>query len=333
MKTYDPDTARRRLIFSAEVVTALMNRPFNLFLEWKLEQIGRAIAVDRLAYLRSDDLKKTNLGNLYLASGYGHRLPFVGSRNIKISPDQFAKLRAGGWIWTPTADIGWDALFSFRSNGHLGVIAIDDTSSERVFTEADQEFLINAASWFGICYDAKYEIEAEKNRAKTDPLTKLPNQRACSHRLQKTVEGIELKEIPHACITVIDIDNFKAVNDLHGHAFGDTVLKKLSEIFKNNPETFAGRYGGEEFIVISYANLEQSVGIIQDFLDQFKSSNLICSTAAKPYSGSFSAGTFEIKPERLRHEDTKKDADLCFQEADKLMYRAKNEGKSQICSA
>ncbi len=333
MKTYDPDTARRRLIFSAEVVTALMNRPFNLFLEWMLEQIGRSIAVDRLAYLRSDDLKKTTLGNLYLASGYGYRLPFVGSRNVQISPDQFAKLRAGGWIWTPTANIGWDALFSFRSNGHLGVIAIDDTSSERIFTEADQEFLINAASWFGTCYDAKHEIETDKNRAKTDPLTKLSNQRSCSHHLQKTIEGIESGKIPAACITVIDIDNFKAVNDLHGHAFGDTVLKTLAEILQTHPEAFAGRYGGEEFIVITYSGLESSVTIIQDFLDQFKSNALISSTAAKPYSGSFSAGTFEIRTDRLQHNDIKKDADFFFQEADRLMYKAKHLGKSQVCFA
>jgi len=333
MKTYDPDTARRRLIFSAQVVNSLMNRPFNLFLEWMLEQIGRSIAVDRLAYLRSDNLKKPNLGNLYLATGYGYHLPLIGSRNVQISPDQFAQLRAGGWLWTPTAEIGWDALFSFRSNGHLGVIAIDDTSSERVFTEADQEFLITAANWFGACYDAKQEIETNKSRAKTDPLTQLPNQRSCSHRLQQTVEGVYHKEIPIACVTMLDIDSFKAANDLYGHAFGDTVLRALAEILQTHPEAFAGRYGGEEFIVISYGNLKESLEIIQDFLNRFKNTELISSSSVKPYRGSFSAGTYEIRENRLSHGDTKQDSDACFQEADKLMYQAKHQGKSQICFA
>ena len=67
-RVFDVDTARRRLDFSTESVQSLMNKPFNLFLEWMLEQIGRAVAVDRIAYLRSGKNKQ----DLYLAAGYGN---------------------------------------------------------------------------------------------------------------------------------------------------------------------------------------------------------------------------------------------------------------------
>lgn len=331
IRPYDTDTARRRLEFSARVLEVILHQPFNLCLEWLLEQIAGPIAVDRIAYLRSGN--NEDIHDLYLAQGYGYHLPIVSSRQVQITPEQRSKLQAGGWIWTPTDDIGWDAFFSFRSNGTLGVIAIDDTTRSRVFTEADQEFLVQAAKWFGKCYDARMEIDHDRRRATIDGLTKLPNQRTTIDRLKDTVDGIMIGQIRQAVLTIIDIDNFKMTNDTFGHPFGDKVLKALAEIIGSSPETFAGRYGGEEFVIISYAPLEETVKLVQEHLETFSRTKFVTPEVKKTYTGSFSAGSYLITSDRLTSRDGKVNADACYQKADDLLYKAKREGKARVCAA
>lgn len=328
MRTYDPDTARRRLDFSILVLDVILYKPFNLCLEWMLEQIGRPVNVDRIAYLRSGK----DMRDLFLAAGYGNHLPIVSSRQVQITLEQLSKLRAGGWIWTPTKSIGWDAFFSFRNNGQLGIIAIDDTSSERIFTEADQEFLAHAARWFGKCYEFRLEIDHERRRATMDSLTKLPNQRTIIERLQETTDAILSGKIKHATITLLDIDNFKAVNDNFGHPFGDDVLINLAEILGSYSNAFAGRYGGEEFMIISYDNPDASIQLINEFLEQFRNKELLPPGKNKPYKGTFSAGSYTATKERLPGNDAKQNANYCYQQADNLMYRAKSEGKARVCA-
>ncbi len=329
IRPFDTDTARRRLDFSAHVLEVILHQPFNLCLEWLLEQIAGPIAIDRIAYLRSGK----DMHDLYLAQGYGYHLPIVSSRQVQITPEQLSKLQAGGWIWTPTADIGWDAFFSFRSNGSLGVIAIDDTSQSRIFSEADQEFLVQAAKWFGKCYDSRMEIDHDRRRATIDGLTKLPNQRTTIDRLKDTVDGIMTGQIRQAALTIIDIDNFKMTNDTFGHPFGDKVLKALAEIIGSSPETFAGRYGGEEFVIISYCALEDAVKLVQEHLETFSRTKFVAPEVKKSYTGSFSAGTYLITRERLKSRDSKESADLCYQRADELLYKAKREGKARVCAS
>ena len=115
--------------------------------------------------------------------------------------------------------------------------------------------------------DLQRQLEA-KNRlleelALTDALTGLPNRRA--------IEGWAEHQLAAAArhgfafwVVLIDLDHFKKVNDKHGHEAGDTVLKKFSEILKENTRTadISGRIGGEEFLhVVTHAD-EASVGLV-----------------------------------------------------------------------
>ncbi|QER42407.1 diguanylate cyclase [Thermodesulfobacterium sp. TA1] len=85
----------------------------------------------------------------------------------------------------------------------------------------------------------------------TDPLTKLFNRRFVSTVLESLKQKAEETKQPFSVI-MIDIDNFKRVNDIYGHDVGDEVLKALAETFKNNlrEQDVVGRWGGEEFIVV-----------------------------------------------------------------------------------
>ena len=83
----------------------------------------------------------------------------------------------------------------------------------------------------------------------TDELTKSPNRRAVLARLGELLKGPE----PGPCaILIMDIDFFKRINDQHGHAAGDEVLKLVAEAVRNavRPPAFFGRLGGEEFLII-----------------------------------------------------------------------------------
>ena len=87
--------------------------------------------------------------------------------------------------------------------------------------------------------------------ARTDPLTQLPNRRAFDDEISRRVAQWHRKGIPCGLI-MVDIDHFKAVNDLHGHPLGDLVLKAIAEVLADTVRKtdIVTRFGGEEFAVV-----------------------------------------------------------------------------------
>jgi diguanylate cyclase (GGDEF)-like protein len=99
------------------------------------------------------------------------------------------------------------------------------------------------------------EVEA-KNRfleqlALTDELTELPNRRAIEQWATRQLSGAVRHEFPF-WVVMADLDQFKSVNDTHGHDAGDAVLKKFAEILKANTRQcdICGRIGGDEFLLV-----------------------------------------------------------------------------------
>nr|MDJ0522872.1 diguanylate cyclase [Planctomycetota bacterium] len=95
---------------------------------------------------------------------------------------------------------------------------------------------------------ARAELE---RMALTDPLTQLANRRCLDLRLETLQRGAgRTGEI--VCAALVDVDDFKAVNDGYGHAAGDAVLKDLGLLIQSTvrPGDLAGRIGGDEFIVL-----------------------------------------------------------------------------------
>ncbi|MGB9185619.1 MAG: GGDEF domain-containing protein [Solirubrobacteraceae bacterium] len=90
-----------------------------------------------------------------------------------------------------------------------------------------------------------------ETRAATDALTGLPNNRAIQDTLKRLVAHAARTDTPLAAI-LLDLDHFKQINDTYGHGRGDDVLAALGAVLEANMRAsdFAGRYGGEEFIVL-----------------------------------------------------------------------------------
>lgn len=95
--------------------------------------------------------------------------------------------------------------------------------------------------------------------ATKDPLTGAGNRRALESRLSEVVAAFDRNQIP-ASLIIIDLDNFKSVNDAHGHAVGDQILQRLTQIINLRIRLTDSLYriGGEEFVVVNDGQRLQS---------------------------------------------------------------------------
>jgi diguanylate cyclase len=95
----------------------------------------------------------------------------------------------------------------------------------------------------------KVELERHRREALIDPLTGLWNRRALDHELD---ELMAVEPDAPLSLLMLDVDHFKRINDTHGHALGDAVLRHVAEAIRKclRSEDHAVRYGGEEFLVL-----------------------------------------------------------------------------------
>jgi diguanylate cyclase (GGDEF)-like protein len=122
-------------------------------------------------------------------------------------------------------------------------------------------------------------------------------------------------------ILMLDIDDFKHINDTYGHQFGDRVIITLSNVIKNNCRSMdiAGRYGGEEFLIVFPETDAKSALVVGERIRDSLAKILFMNNCVV----TFSAGLSELKDESAVEFVNK---------ADELLYKAKSYGKNQIQS-
>lgn len=130
-------------------------------------------------------------------------------------------------------------------------------------------------------------------------------------------------------VAIIDIDNFKHINDQYGHQIGDSVLVDFTKIIKDHLRSndILGRYGGEEFIIVlNHSNIEESSKVLERVLAGIR--DKVFSYGENRIVLTFSAG-ITCSEELEKDELT---IDKLVETSDKRMYRAKKEGKNKIIS-
>jgi len=156
----------------------------------------------------------------------------------------------------------------------------------------------------------------------TDALTFLPNRRQIMIDLQNAVEFSERYGTP-LTISMLDVDHFKRINDTHGHAAGDEVLRSLAGKLRNtirHPDTI-GRFGGEEFlIVLPHSTIKAAVEQAGRLCEQIRSSTILI--GEQEISMTVSIG---IAQYRLHKEDWQS----LLNRADAALYEAKNKGRDR----
>lgn len=160
-----------------------------------------------------------------------------------------------------------------------------------------------------------------KNKANKDYLTGLYNRRYLFDIGEKVYK--EYKEHnKNLAVAILDIDNFKSINDTYGHDYGDLAIKEVAYILKDNIKSNAiiARLGGEEFCVVLYDRSKEEVLNLLEYVRNAFEKNYI-STSDKKINYTVSIGC---------SFDFGKNFDNMIQGADKKLYDAKNDGKNRV---
>ncbi|NKB31584.1 MAG: diguanylate cyclase [Pseudomonadales bacterium] len=156
----------------------------------------------------------------------------------------------------------------------------------------------------------------------TDPLTGAGNRIALDSTLRREIELAKRHRSPLSLL-LIDVDDFKNINDKLGHKTGDLVLKELVSVLNdiNRQTDLSFRYGGEEFVVLlNETNLPGALVIAQRLREAIEENEV-------EIAGESLSVTVSIGATALKQSDSR---DSFFRRADKALYKAKDSGKNQV---
>lgn len=186
--------------------------------------------------------------------------------------------------------------------------------------------LLSAASWgvfnlvlafVGIILAGA--VQRERVTAFTDPLTGLANRRHFTNRMTKLLESGSRQEV---AILIVDLDDFKQVNDTYGHPAGDRVLQAVARVVRESAEgEVTGRYGGEEFVVLAPGGVTQAARIARRIQSDLQA-NPVQVTEEKTVWMTASIG--------VAYQTADRPAAHLLEAADQALYAAKAAGKNRI---
>lgn len=202
----------------------------------------------------------------------------------------------------------------------IGVINITNKKNNKLFNKQDLEFIEALSNQAAIAIDnAKlYEL------ATKDGLTKL-----YIHRHFRTLLESEVTRASRynhvMSLLMMDIDNFKHVNDTYGHLIGDRVLKEIARTIKNTCRNIdvPARYGGEEFTVILPETAAKDATVIAERLRRNIEKIVVPIDDKVTLRTSISIGISEFP-------SSSNESEGLIKTADEALYKAKNDGKNCI---
>jgi diguanylate cyclase (GGDEF)-like protein len=157
-----------------------------------------------------------------------------------------------------------------------------------------------------------------------DPLTGLVNRRGFDSTMTMEVERSTRFKTP-LTLCIMDLDNFKAVNDTYGHPCGDEVLQAMASILLSEMRMIdtAARIGGEEFaLLLPGTGLARAQKLLQRIQSVIKVTEISCGPDKLAVTMSMGVASYRGK--------LPPDPDKLLVEADKALYRAKRAGKNRI---
>jgi diguanylate cyclase (GGDEF)-like protein len=209
-----------------------------------------------------------------------------------------------------------------RIRGTLGVYAPDASRDP----ESDLHLLSMLAAQAVNSLVMLERLVASEEQALTDSLTGLYNYRFFQESLQRELSRASRSRAPLSLI-VLDLDNFKLINDSYGHPVGDRVLRHLADLIQRHSRkaNVVVRYGGDEFcIIVPEGDLDTARGVAERVLTEIRNSPFGDEThGVAPQSLTVSAGVTAYRPE----EDN---AFSFFKRADENLLTAKRTGKDRV---
>lgn len=262
---------------------------------------------------------------------------------------------------TPDVSLG-ESLFDLLPAAAVAVLKAALHEAQKTGLSRGHQFALQVGAvirWFELSVSLKPHLEGEEDRfivlahdvsalklaeeqirslANIDALTQLPNRRMLNDRLKQTMEAS--KRSGHfGAMLFLDLDNFKPLNDTHGHEVGDQLLIEVARrlISCVRAVDTVARFGGDEFVVVLQV---LSQDIAQSTAQARQVAEKIRLTLSQPYYLTVSAegqvsrvvthscgssiGITLISPQQMCEE-------AIFKQADSAMYQAKQQGRNRVC--
>jgi diguanylate cyclase (GGDEF)-like protein len=261
-------------------------------------------------------------------------VPFIGDFRLQLDPISF---------WIPLVIIASYAFLDRKLASFIGVsyslvvmsIVYCYLKNENLLTPSGlafqswlQHYVLGLPAFVAALYvlslfkEKLYEARLREKEllaeAHTDQLTKINNRRGLDILIANAIANLSRNSLPFTAI-LIDLDHFKRINDIHGHATGDEVLKIAARVISKNlrQSEWCGRWGGEEFFIGIHANLDAALQAAERFrasIAKTRGTNVPAITA--------SFGVAEARPGES--------AESVLARADKALYAAKNAGRNSV---
>lgn len=245
----------------------------------------------------------------------------------------------------------FDADHEFRTTGVVavpvrieravcGVLELLNRSDGKPYTERDLQMLEIFARYTSISIENLLDAQRANEMARRDDLTGLYNDRFFHHRLS---EDLIRGDVTRSTVALLflDLDNFKGVNDTHGHLAGSQVLKEFGYLLDCTVTTEGAtlaRYGGDEFVIIlPDHDLEAARAVAMQIQEALEGTKFLQGSFSwtdgpvywgKPLTCSIGVAVYPQHLPRQGTTDMKKN--LLLRAADLAMYEAKEQGKNQI---
>jgi diguanylate cyclase (GGDEF)-like protein len=220
---------------------------------------------------------------------------------------------------------GWRAglvfvLLSFANQVAIGVVLGHPYSRPTYFLVTNFNKLFSACLLVALVARLKLVHERERTHARVDYLTGALNNMGFFEALSVELARHRREAAPFA-VAYLDCDDFKSVNDRLGHRAGDMLLSLIVDTLTRalRKTDVVARLGGDEFaVLLPKTGMAAAQNVVQQVLD-----SLNMAAAAQDFTVTFSVGVVVF-------DETPETEDVVLSSADRLMYRAKSEGKNRV---
>ena len=213
-------------------------------------------------------------------------------------------------------------LCPIKSRGRLiGILALGKKQADTLYTHDDIELVMSMASQAGVIVENAQLYSQALVRANTDGLTGLYNHRHFHERLEQEI-GRGSRFGTMFSLIMLDVDLFKAYNDIYGHLAGDGVLRRIGGYIDSSIRSIdlAFRYGGEEFaIILPETRLDDAYRVAERIRKTIEAQT---SSRAMPITASLGIANWPIDGVM------KEEVIAC---ADAALYQAKQAGRNRTC--
>lgn len=213
--------------------------------------------------------------------------------------------------------VSWLGMPLQSQKGTIGAVILERHPLDAAYSESDKGLLQYISTQMASVIERKRLYDRLQHMAQFDALTDLPNRACLEDRLQTAIARVR-REGRALCLLYLDLDHFKQVNDTHGHAVGDSLLRDFARRLKacvRESDTVA-RMSGDEFVVLLESQLKSDGNevVTRKIQAEFELPFLL------------GAHRFHIRPSIgvAHYPEDGADAEQLFRHADDAMYVVKN---------